>query len=289
MGIIEDAYQFGFDHAQTYSEMGLDGEIKSLQRGQDIAVKLTPEFFSDYKDYKYTKSNADIVFQIIYFGVMNRILEWLKYSVNDNFSKLKAQLFVANMFGELTGEKSAIRSEVRREGSPLHVLIHNYTISTGHAPDQDAIRQLQFVVDIGDRIARQHGATVKNINWSDVDLYLQPGMIRISDEHIREIQEDFNELFSEPTIREELKDAKAIYNDQHYNIIVAWYGGSQLTGFYKGKEIGVITLNNPPVDAKQAEYIMSHLYLTRESYPEIFANDETTYKELMSMKQKRHG
>ena len=57
----------------------------------------------------------------------------------------------------------------------------------------------------------------------EINLYVQPNMSAIPRESINEIIEDYRELFTPPTIREELRDAKAIYNDHRYGIIYVIY------------------------------------------------------------------
>lgn len=288
MGIIEDAYQFGQEKAIAKARgHGITGISESLLRGQDIAASLVPQFFTEYREYSYTKSNADVVFQAIYFGIVDKIADQLKYNIKSEFTKFRAQIFASGMFSEFTGEKTPIRRTVEAKGTPLQKLMQNYTISTGRKPDAYAISQLEYIVNLGDRIARQHGATKDNINWTDFNLYLQPGMERISPEHILEIKENLEELFTEPTVKEMLKDAKAIFNDHKYNLVLAWYGGSQITAFYKDKEIGIVTLGSTPTSAEQAEYVMSQMPKVDEEYPEYFASDEKTFNELVRIKEHR--
>lgn len=283
MAIIEDAYQFGLDHAiGKTSGFGIKSKLENLSGARDISMALVPEFFSEYREYPYTKSNAELVFQTIYYAVLDKLTDLLKNNIKMDFSKFRAEIFASKMFGEFTGERQAVRQSVNIGNTPLERLVNNFTISTGHKPDLYALEELKRIIDIGDRIARKHGATKANIDWSSLNLYLQPGMTQISAEHINEIREALEELFTEPSIREELKDAKAIYNDHRYNIILAWFGGSQIHAYYNGKEINVVSVGGVPRDKIQAEIVMSEI--TKEpEYPEYLATDQEQYKEFLKM------
>ena len=284
MGIIEDAYQFGLENGLKSSRSTIiPTVIEDLRHATDVAMSLTPEFFNEYKEYHYTKDSAEVVFQVIYFGVLDKIADKLKYHIKTGFTKLRAQEFASGLFGEITGNKGRRERVVEVPGTPLEKLVGNFTVATGHKPDNYALSQLEYIVNLGDRIARGHGMSKNNINWTSLNLYLQPGMTRISPEHFTEIREDFDELFTEPTIREELKDAKAIFIDQKYNLVLAWYGGQQIHAFYKGKEIGLVSLGDVPKDSKDAEQVM-FLMTKEESYPEYFAGESEILDELMRKK-----
>lgn len=283
MGIIEDAYQFGVDNGLRKSRSTtITAIFDDVPRATELAMALTPEFFDEYREYHYTKRAAEIAYQAIYFGVLDRIVDKLKYNIKTGYTKLKAQEFGSALFGE-------VGTTVRRErvvnipGTPLEKLVANFTVSTGHKPDGYALSQLEHLVRIGDRIARDHGMSKNNIDWDSLNLYLHPGMTKISPEHFTEIREDLEELFTEPTISEELKDAKAIYNDHRYGIILVWYGGTQIHAFFKGKEIDLVSLGSVPKDPKDAERVMS-LMTKEEDYPEYFAATPEIYDELMKIK-----
>lgn len=284
MGIIEDAYQFGLENGLKSSRSTtIPTVIEDLRHANDAAMSLTPEFFNEYKEYHYTKDSAEIVFQVIYFGVLDKIADKLKYHIKTGFTKLRAQEFASGLFSEITGNKGRRERVVEVPGTPLERLVENFTVSTGHKPDSYALSQLEYIVNLGDRIARGHGMSKNNINWTSLNLYLQPGMTRISPEHFTEIREDFDELFTEPTMREELKDAKAIFNDHKYGLILAWYGGFTINAFYQGKEIGIRTLHDVPKDSKEAEQIMS-IMTKEEGYPEYFASELEIYEDLVRKK-----
>lgn len=288
MGIIEDAYQFGLENGLKRSRSTtIPAIIDDFRYSTDLAMSLTPEFFNEYKEYNYTKSGAEIVFQAIYFAVLDKVADKLKYNIKSGYTGLKAQEFASGLFGEVTGSKVRREPVVGLPGTPLQRLAGNFTVSTGHKPDSYALSQLEYIVNLGDGIARQHGATKNNINWAGLNLYLHPGMKQISPEHMSEIREELTELFTEPTMREELKDAKAIFNDHKYGLILAWYGGQQITAFYRGKEIGIVTLGGVPKDAEGAERTMS-LMTKEKEYPEYFASEQGIYEELIKIKKQSH-
>ena len=106
-------------------------------------------------------------------------------------------------------------------------------------------------------------------------------------ESINEIIEHYRELFTPTTMREELKDAKAIYNDHRYGIIIAWYGGLYFYVFYKQKEIGMWSVSSPPSNAEEAERIMKESAEEDPDFPEDIADDEEIINELISLKKRR--
>lgn len=283
MGILEDAYEYGIYYYRSHSHgMGLQSAMDGLRNVQSLSIQAIPNFFKEYRDYPYTHSNSELVQQAIYLGLLNEGADRIQRVVKSEYGHLRGEYFASGMMGEFTGERQEHRRVVNLKGTPLDFLMDNFRISTGQSPDKEAIEQLKLIEQMGDRIARQHGATSKNINWLSINLYLHHGMTHILPEHISEIQEEIEELFREPSIKEELKDAKAVYNDYKYNIVLAWYGGSQITVFYNGKEENVITLGGVPNDAKIAEQAMYEI--TKEpDYPEFLANDEKTYKEFLKL------
>ena len=134
------------------------------------------------------------------------------------------------------------------------------------------------------KIARSAGRTENNVNWGEINLYVQPNMSAIPRESINEIIEDYRELFTPPTIREELRDAKAIYNDHRYGIIIAWFGGSTFSVFYKGKEVGMFTRTANSVN--EAERIMAEMAKSPD-FPESVATDEEAYREFINLKKRK--
>ena len=285
MSMIEDAQEFGKSYGAkgcygTYSE-----RLKCLQNARATAASLVPKFFKDYPDYRYIRSNAEIVFQVLYFTVNDEILKLLIWTNEENYKKFTAEIFANDLYNDLTGERSGIRRSIPAQKTPYTALEENYIIETGLQPSELVKQQLRYIVSAITKIARSAGYTENNLNWNDVNLHLQPNLTSIPRESISEIIEEYRELFTPPTIREELKDAKAIYNDYRYGIIIAWFGGSTFNVFYKGKEIGMFG-NDAATSVEQAQKIMAET-VNSPDYPEFVANDEETYRELENLKKKK--
>ena len=81
------------------------------------------------------------------------------------------------------------------------------------------------------------------------------------------------------------RNARVVYNDQRYNLTLVWYGGRQIQAFYKDKELGSITLSNAPVDSKDAKRRIAWVIQNYDNYPEVFANDQETYNQLLNVKK----
>ena len=285
MGIIEDAYQFGEDNALRQAKAyGIMGIAENLVKGQEIATQLIPQFFADYIDYRYVKSNADLVFQAIYFAVMNKITDQLKQNIQSEFSKFKSQNMSIGVFNETT-KASEVKRIVETRGTPLQKITQNYSISIGHSPDSYAMQQLEQILSYGDQVARMQGLTQHNINWSEIPLYIQPGMDHIPPENMEKIMANLWKSYAEPTIQEKQKNARFVYTDQRYNLTLVWYGGRQIQAFYNDKELGSITLSNAPVDSKDAKRRIAWVIQNYDNYPEVFANDQETYNQLLNLKK----
>ena len=284
MPMIEDAYEFG----TTYATRGCFGKyterIKCLQNARATAASLVTKFFHDYPDYRYNKANADVVFQVLYFAVNHEILKLLMETNDNNYKKFTAEVFANNLYEGFTGEKSGIRRSVPASKTPYEALEENYIIESGLQPNELVKQQLRYIVSEITKIAHSAGRTENNVNWGEINLYVQPNMSAIPRESIDEIIEDYRELFTPPTIREELRDAKAIYNDHRYGIIIAWFGGSTFSVFYKGKEVGMFTRTANSVN--EAERIMAEMAKSPD-FPESVATDEEAYREFISLKKRK--
>ena len=290
MSIIEDAYEYGKSYGSKNCEYGYKDRLKCLVSARTIATSLVSQFFKDYPDYRYNQINASIVFQAIYFGTNDNILDYLKHINTNDYKKFSAMIFAENLYSDLTGEKGSVRRVLPQSKTPLEALEETYTIETGLQPSDFVKRQLQYIQNSITQIAKKAGRTENNVNWNEVELHLQPNQEIMPRESINETIEDYREIFTPTTMREELRDAMAIYNDHRYGIIIAWYGGSTFNVFYKQKEIGMWSVSSPPRNANEAEQIMKTRAEEDPNFPEDIANDQETYNELISLKRgtKKH-
>jgi len=286
MSMIDDAYEFGTNYGARGCYGSYNERLACLQSARSTAISLVTKFFQDYPDYRYNKTNAEIVFQVLYFAVNHEILKLLLTTNDDNYKKFTAEIFANNLYNEFSGSKSNIRRSVPASKAPYDALVENYIIETGLQPNELVKQQLRYIVSEITKIARSAGASEKNVNWSEIDLYVQPNMSAIPRESINEIIEDYKELFTPPTINEELKDAKAIYNDHHYGIVIAWFGGSTFNVYYKGREVGMFTRTANNVN--EAQKIMAETAKSPD-FPESMATDEEVYRELIDLKKKKQN
>ena len=279
--IFSDAYQFGKDY-------GLDQQDIMKQVVSEYARKraasLVPRFFQDYKEYRYTKSSADLAFSIIYLGILDAYADRIKAYAHDKFSELKAGVAANDIAGQFMGKQEPV-PRLRLGGSAEQQLALNYTVSTGMEPDGYVKSQLQKIVMHGDAVARKHGATWKNINWESLDLHLQPGMKNIPPELMQEIYEELDELFTEPTMREVQHKSEAAFIDK-YGVMQVWNGGQTVNMYYNGKEIGMYSLPHVPSGRKEALAMMEKVS-GNPDYPEMYATDEETYNRFRAGKSKK--
>ena len=285
MSMIEDAQEFaktyGVDrYPKTYPE-----RLKCLQNARSAAASLVPKFFKDYPDYRYVRANAEIVFQVLYFTINDEILKLLTRANEENYKKFTADLLANDLYNGFTGKRSGIRRSMPERKTPYEALEENYIIETGLQPSETVKQQLKYIVSEITRIARSAGYNENNVNWNDVDLHLQPNLTSIPRESISEILEYYKELFLPPTIREQLKGAKAIYNDYRYGIVIAWFGGTSFNVYYKGREIGMFN-DDAATSVEAAQKIMAET-ANSPDFPEFPADDEETYRELVNLKKKK--
>ena len=277
--IFKDAYEFG-------REYGIGGSDIMREAPQGYAAgsasRLVPKFFQDYREYRYTKSNADVVFSIIYLGVLDAYADRIKGYSREKFSELRARYAAEGIMKDFTGKNEPV-PRLRLGGSAEQQIALNYTVSTGIEPDGYVKSQLQKIVMHGDAVARKHGATWKNINWESLDLHLQPGMKIVPPELMQEIYEELDELFTEPSMREIQHKSEAAFIDK-YGIMQVWNGGTTVNMYYRNKEIGMYTLPRAPSDGREAEAMMERA-ASNPDYPEIYATDEEIYNMFRSMKK----
>ena len=279
--IFSDAYQFGRDYGLDQSDI-MKQAVSEYARKR--AASLVPRFFQDYREYRYTKSSADLAFSIIYLGILDAIAGRIKAYSLDKFSELKARAAAEGIIKDFTGRNEPV-PRLRLGGSAEQQLALNYTVSTGMEPDGYVKSQLQKIVMHGDAVARKHGATWKNIDWEHLDLHLQPGMKYIPPELMQEIYEELDELFTEPTMREVQHKSEAAFIDK-YGVMQVWNGGQTVNMYYRNKEIGMYTLPRVPSDGREAEAMMERA-ASNPDYPEMYATDENTYNMFRSMKSKK--
>ena len=277
--IFSDAYQFGRDYGLDQSDI-MKQVVSEYARKR--AASLVPRFFQDYREYRYTKSSADLAFSIIYLGVVDAYADRLKAYLRDKFYELKAGVAANDIAGQFMGKQEPV-PRLRLGGSAEQQLALNYTVSTGIEPDGYVKSQLQKIVMHGDAVARKHGATWKNINWESLDLHLQPGMKNIPPELMQEIYEELDELFTEPTMREVQHKSEAAFIDK-YGVMQVWNGGQTVNMYYRNKEIGMYTLPRVPSDGREAEAMMERA-TSNPDYPEMYATDEEIYNMFRSMKK----
>ena len=279
--IFKDAYEFG-------REYGLGGSDIMREAPQGYAAgsasRLVPKFFQDYREYRYTKSNADVVFSIIYLGVLDAYADRIKGYSREKFSGLRARYAAEGIMKDFTGKNEPV-PRLRLGGSAEQQIALNYTISTGIEPDGYVKSQLQKIVMHGDAVARKHGATWKNIDWEHLDLHLQPGMKYIPPEIMNEIYEELDELFIEPSMNEVIHKSEAAMLDR-YGIMQAWNGGATVNMYYNGKEIGMYSLPRVPSGRKEALAMMEKVS-SEPDYPEMYATDEETYNMFRARKSKK--
>lgn len=277
--IFSDAYQFGRDYGLDQSDI-MKQVVSEYARKR--AASLVPRFFQDYREYRYTKSSADLAFSIIYLGVVDAYADRLKAYLRDKFYELKAGVAANDIAGQFMGKQEPV-PRLRLGGSAEQQLALNYTVSTGIEPDGYVKSQLQKIVMHGDAVARKHGATWKNINWESLDLHLQPGMKNIPPELMQEIYEELDELFTEPSMREIQHKSEATLIDK-YGVMQVWNGGQTVNMYYRNKEIGMYTLPRVPSDGREAEAMMERA-ASNPDYPEIYATDEEIYNMFRSKKK----
>ena len=277
--IFSDAYQFGRDYGLDQSDI-MKQAVSEYARKR--AASLVPRFFQDYREYRYTKSSADLAFSIIYLGILDAIAGRIKAYSLDKFSELKARAAAEGIIKDFTGRNEPV-PRLRLGGSAEQQLALNYTVSTGIEPDGYVKSQLQKIVMHGDAVARKHGATWKNINWESLDLHLQPGMKNIPPELMQEIYEELDELFTEPSMREIQHKSEATLIDK-YGVMQVWNGGQTVNMYYRNKEIGMYTLPRVPSDGREAEAMMERA-ASNPDYPEIYATDEEIYNMFRSKKK----
>lgn len=277
--IFSDAYQFGRDYGLDQSDI-MKQVVSEYARKR--AASLVPRFFQDYREYRYTKSSADLAFSIIYLGIVDAYADRLKAYLRDKFYELKAGVAANDIAGQFMGKQEPV-PRLRLGGSAEQQLALNYTVSTGIEPDGYVKSQLQKIVMHGDAVARKHGATWKNINWESLDLHLQPGMKNIPPELMQEIYEELDELFTEPSMREIQHKSEATLIDK-YGVMQVWNGGQTVNMYYRNKEIGMYTLPRVPSDGREAEAMMERA-ASNPDYPEIYATDEEIYNMFRSKKK----
>ena len=279
--IFSDAYEFGKDYGLDQSDIMKQAPAEYARKR---AASLVPRFFQDYREYRYTKSSADMAFSIIYLGILDAYADRIKAYSHSKFSELKARSVAEGIAGQFMGKQEPV-PRLRLGGSAEQQLALNYTVSTGMEPDGYVKSQLQKIVMHGDAVARKHGATWKNINWEGLDLHLQPGMKTIPPEIFNEIYEELDELFMEPSMREIQHKSKATLIDK-FGIMQVWNGGITVNMYYRNKEIGMYSLPRVPADRKEALAMMENASLDPD-YPEMYATDENTYNMFRSGKSKK--
>ena len=277
--IFSDAYQFGRDYGLDQSDI-MKQVVSEYARKR--AASLVPRFFQDYREYRYTKSAADLAFSIIYLGIVDAYADRLKAYAHDKFSELKARSVAEGIAGQFMGKQEPV-PRLRLGGSAEQQLALNYTVSTGIEPDGYVKSQLQKIVMHGDAVARKHGATWKNINWESLDLHLQPGMKNIPPELMQEIYEELDELFTEPSMREIQHKSEATLIDK-YGIMQVWNGGTTVNMYYRNKEIGMYSLQHAPLDSREA-LTMMEFTASSPDYPEMYVTDEKIYNMFRSKKK----
>ena len=279
--IFSDAYQFGRDYGLDQSDI-MKQVVSEYARKR--AASLVPRFFQDYREYRYTKSSADLAFSIIYLGVVDAYADRLKAYLRDKFYELKAGVAANDIAGQFMGKQEPV-PRLRLGGSAEQQLALNYTVSTGMEPDGYVKSQLQKIVMHGDAVARKHGATWKNIDWEHLDLHLQPGMKYIPPELMHGIYEEINELFTEPSMMEIQHKSEATLIDK-FGIMQVWNGGSTINMYYRNKEIGMYSLPRVPADSREALAMMEST-AKNPDYPEMYATDEETYNRFRAGKSKK--
>ena len=102
MSMIDDAYEFGTNYGARGCYGSYNERLACLQSARSTAISLVTKFFQDYPDYRYNKTNAEIVFQVLYFAVNHEILKLLLTTNDDNYKKFTAEIFANNLYNEFS-------------------------------------------------------------------------------------------------------------------------------------------------------------------------------------------